>query len=225
MGIKHGSRDVCNEVAIKHYGSATDENIEKIKNIEIGTTRGVSSKSPETRDEWFHNLCLEVASMSKCLSRKIGAVLVRDKSIISTGYNGPPRGVPMCDQRWYLDSRFVAKYGKGVVGHKKDKILGKCPRQVIGFKSGEGLDLCVAGHAERNTLINAARFGVSTKGYKHDPITLYMSCGVPCTPCLVEIVNAGVNEIVVTSMTPYDESGFYVLENSDLEIRLFDFLK
>ena len=56
------------------------------------------------RDEWFLGLCNQVAKASQCLSRKIGAVLVRDKSIISTGYNGPPRGVKTCDERWLTDS-------------------------------------------------------------------------------------------------------------------------
>jgi deoxycytidylate deaminase len=87
------------------------------------------------------------------------------------------------------------------------------------------LDVCVAGHAERNALINAARLGIETRGFKHDPTTLYMSCGIPCTPCMVEIINAGVSEIVVTSISFYDQSAEYLLQNSELKIRLFDFLK
>jgi len=47
-------------------------------------------------DTYFHSICIAVASKSPCLSRKIGAILVRDKSIVATGYNGPPRGVPHC---------------------------------------------------------------------------------------------------------------------------------
>jgi deoxycytidylate deaminase len=50
-------------------------------------------------DQYFYNLCETISANSKCLSRHLGAVLVRDKSIISTGYNGPPRGVLHCGDR------------------------------------------------------------------------------------------------------------------------------
>ena len=71
----------------------------------------------------------------------------------------------------------------------------------MGYKSGEGLQWCIAGHAERNSLINSARMGIKTKH-----TTLYMDCGIPCTPCLVEIINAGVSEIVVSKTSFYDSS-------------------
>jgi dCMP deaminase len=153
------------------------------------------------------------------MSRKIGAILVRDKSVIATGYNGPPRGVPHCNERIKIDPEMRAYFEAG--GIDPDKIdADKCPRQIMGFKSGEGLQWCVAGHAERNALINAAREGVCTK-----ETTLYMDCGVPCSPCLVEIINAGVKEIVITKMTFYDASAKYLLDNSDLKCRVFDHLK
>ena len=222
LGIKLSPRDIYNEVAEQLYGNSTEEHIEKIKTIVTDDSYGIKKDTPESRDRWFFNLCLEVGSNSKCWSRKIGAVLVRDKSVIATGYNGPPRGIPTCDQRWGLDKDFSKKYSSKI----KDKTTkGKCPRYVIGFKSGEGLDVCVAGHAERNALINAARLGIETRGFKDDPTTLYMSCGIPCTPCMVEIINAGVSEIVVTAISFYDQSSEYLLQNSDLKIRLFDFLK
>jgi len=222
LGVKLMVRDIYTEAAEQQYGNVTKENIERIKTVSTVDSYGVKKDLPKSRDRWFYNLCLEVGSNSKCLSRKIGAVLVRDKSVISTGYNGPPRGIPTCDQRWLLDKEFSKKYGADI---KEGTTKGKCPRYVIGFKSGEGLDVCVAGHAERNALINAARLGIETRGFKHDPTTLYMSCGIPCTPCLVEIINAGVSEIVVTSISFYDQSAEYLLQNSELKIRLFDFLK
>lgn len=167
-------------------------------------------------DEYFYNVCKQVARNSKCLSRQIGAILVKDKSIISTGYNGPPRGVPVCDQRWKLDNLLVDKYGE----FSEEETKGKCPRYVIGFKSGEGLEVCVAGHAERNSLINAARNGIATKG-----TTMYMTCGIPCSPCLVEIINAGVEEIVLTNLRFYDElNSRYLLDTSDLKVRVYDFI-
>jgi len=58
-------------------------------------------------DEYFLGVCKTIASNSKCLSRKIGAIIVRDKSIISTGYNGPPRGVPPCFTRCNDDQNFI----------------------------------------------------------------------------------------------------------------------
>jgi len=80
-----------------------------------------------------------VASRSTCLRRQVGAVIVREKRIISTGYNGAPSGVAHC-----LD-----------VG---------CLREELGIPSGERHELCRAVHAEQNAIIQAALHGVSTKG-------------------------------------------------------------
>jgi dCMP deaminase len=206
------------------YGVATEDTIDRIKQPEKHYS--VAKPTPVTRDEWFYNLCLEVAANSKCYSRKIGSVLVRDKSVVSTGYNGAPRGVPSCDKRWDLDKKFKERYIEvynDFINTGKD-IIGVCPRRVLSFPSGKGLEICPAGHAERNALINAARFGIETRGFDHDPTTLFMSCGIPCSPCLVEIINAGVSEIVVTGVTLYDETAEYLLNNSTLKVRLFDFL-
>lgn len=177
-------------------------------------------------DPWYHELCTVVAKKSQCLSRKIGAILVKDKTVVCQGYNGPPRGVRTCDERWLVvhdDMRKVA--GFEVITRNDDlyqnELEGKCPRYVpeMGFKSGEGLEWCVAGHAERNALINAARLGISAKGCK-----LYMDCGIPCTPCLVEIINAGVEEIIVTSWHIYDQSAEYLLKESQLNVRVYEHL-
>jgi dCMP deaminase len=179
-------------------------------------------------DEWYHELCTVVGKKSQCLSRKIGSVLVKDKTVISQGYNGPPRGVQTCDERWFIDLAMQkkAKFNKFNAAkfdaHYKKHLEGKCPRYVpeMGFKSGEGLEWCVAGHAERNALINAARLGIKTKGCK-----LYMDCGVPCTSCLVEIINAGIEEIIVTKIEFYDQSAEYLLSQSELTVRVYDHLK
>lgn len=188
-------------------------------------------------DKWYHELCVTVAKKSQCLSRKIGSVLVRDRAVVSQGYNGPPKGVQTCDLRWTNDSLLLDEYNKRVKAKgRSDKFLkavfendgiykeyfeGKCPRYVpeMGFKSGQGLEWCVAGHAERNSLINAARYGIATDG-----TILYMDCGMPCTPCLVEIINAGVKEIVVTSFNSYDVSAPYTLKQSDLKMRMYQHL-
>lgn len=223
LGVRFQVRNIYEELALDIYGVSTEEAIEKVKAIRTEHTYSIQVPNPKTRDEWFYNLAVTVGSYSKCHSRKIGAVMVRDKSIVSTGYNGPPKGIPTCDQRWFIDEQFKAKYGHHLTSDDPKKTpedpKGVCPRRIIGFPSGQGLEICPAGHAERNALINAAKLGVSTKG-----TTLYMSCGVPCTPCMVEIINAEIVEIVCTSMHIYDETAMYLLENSDLRVRLFDFL-
>jgi len=89
-------------------------------------------------DSYFFKICCSVSTKSPCLSRKIGAILVRDHSVISTGYNGPPRGVPHCEN--------------------------ECPRYLLGYASGTHMELCPAQHAEENCISNAARLGVSVLG-------------------------------------------------------------
>jgi dCMP deaminase len=80
-----------------------------------------------------------VSTRSTCLRRKVGAVLVKDKRIISTGYNGPPSGL------------------------KHPEEVG-CLRERLGVPSGERHELCRGLHAEQNAIIQAALHGVSTKG-------------------------------------------------------------
>jgi dCMP deaminase len=80
-----------------------------------------------------------VASRSTCRRRKVGAILVKNKRILSTGYNGAPSGVPHC-----LD-----------VG---------CLREQMGIPSGERHELCRGLHAEQNAILQAAYHGVSIEG-------------------------------------------------------------
>lgn len=142
-------------------------------------------------DAYFFALCETVASKSPCLSRKIGAILVRDHSILSTGYNGPPRGVPHC--------------------------TGKCPRKVMGFKSGEGMEYCPAQHAEENAVSNAARNGTTILGS-----ILYMNSVIPCQKCFGTLINAGISEIVICETVVYDQHTSFLIENSDINIRRFN---
>lgn len=164
-------------------------------------------------DKYFFDLCNVVGENSKCLSRKIGAVLTRDKRVISTGYNGPPVGIPHCNFRYFQD-----EYLKEKIKESNIKITDYtvCPRRNLGLKSGEGLDLCIAAHSERNCLISAARNGICTEG-----TVLYMNCPVPCKDCFIEIINAGVEEIVVSSLDYYDPTTKYLRENSNVRVRVF----
>lgn len=167
-------------------------------------------------DKYFLEICNKVAENSKCLSRKVGAVLVRENRILCTGYNGPPSGVPHCGERYFCDEKLQKKLDeRGIIeGSEIERI---CPRRSLGFSSGTGLEWCIAGHGERNVLITAAKFGITTNG-----ALLYMNCGVPCTPCLIEIINAGISEIVITKVAYYDLMSEWVLKNSKLNYRVYD---
>lgn len=93
---------------------------------------------------------------STCISRKVGAVLVRDDMIFSTGYNGAPKGLAHCSET-------------------------SCIRRDMGIKSGERLDLCRGAHAEANAIVQAACLGVSTQG-----ATMYCTLlPCPLCACLI----------------------------------------
>lgn len=148
-------------------------------------------------DEYFFEIAVKVQSQSKCLSRKIGAVLTRDNIIVATGYNGPPRKLPHCSERYNTDT---------------------CPRQVKGYPSGEGLHICPAAHAEANCIANAARVGVRVKG-----TIMYVTCEIPCKDCLALLINAGVKEVVCVETNFYDYlSGYIVNECNQITIRKYN---
>ncbi|MDI3531631.1 MAG: dCMP deaminase [Candidatus Atribacteria bacterium] len=95
-------------------------------------------KRPEW-DEYFMSIAELVSSRSTCLRRKVGAVLVREKRILATGYNGVPSGIKHCT-------------------------LETCLRSKQGVPSGKQQELCRGLHAEQNVIIQAALHGVSTRG-------------------------------------------------------------
>ena len=140
-------------------------------------------------DTYFLTICNAIASKSPCLSRQIGAIIVRENSIISTGYNGPARGLPHCEGP-------------------------TCPRRAMGFKSGEGLEHCPATHAEANCIANAARLGVSVRG-----ASLYMNTQCPCKDCMSLIVNAGLSNVIVTDLRPYHRWSLDIAQYGQVKIR------
>lgn len=107
-----------------------------------------------------------VATRATCLRRKVGAILVKDRRILATGYNGPPKGVPHCDE------------------------LGGCLRDKLGIPSGERMELSRAVHAEQNAIIQAAKMGTNIDG-----ATLYVT-NHPCFICAKMLINAGVKKII-----------------------------
>jgi len=108
-------------------------------------------------DSYFMQLAFVVAGRSTCLRRQVGAVMVKDKQILSTGYNGSPSGLLHCDE----------------VG---------CLRQSLGVPSGERHEICRAVHAEQNALVQAAKHGVAIAGA--DLYTTLQPC-VQCTKMMI----------------------------------------
>ena len=124
-----------------------------------------------TWDKWdkrFMELTRAIASWSSCYqqNRKIGAIIVKNKRILTTGYNGAPAGITSCVER------------------------AECIRRNMGIASGTQQELCYAIHAEQNAIIQAAKLGVSIEG-----ATLYCT-HQPCVICAKMIVNAGIARVI-----------------------------
>ena len=119
-------------------------------------------------DDRFMDLAQVISSWASCYkqNRKIGCVIVKNKRIMTTGYNGAPAGVKTCVER------------------------GECLREKLGIPSGTKHELCYATHAEQNAIIQAAKLGVSIDG-----ATLYCT-HQPCAICTKMIVNSGIKRIV-----------------------------
>jgi len=90
-------------------------------------------------DEYFMRVAFLVSQRSTCLRRRVGAIVVKQKRILTTGYNGAPRNIPHCLE----------------VG---------CLREQLGIKAGERHELCRGVHAEQNAIIQSAVFGVPIEG-------------------------------------------------------------
>ncbi len=100
-----------------------------------------TGKPSDSRPDWdtyFMDIAHVVSSRGNCSRRRVAAIIVKDRRIISTGYNGTPRGVKNC-----MD--------------------GGCPRCASTAPSGSGLGDCICSHAEENSLTQAAYHGISTK--------------------------------------------------------------
>ena len=122
-------------------------------------------------DKWdsrFMELAWVISNWASCFKpgRKIGCVIVKNKRIVTTGYNGAPAGIKTCVER------------------------GECLRKKIGVESGTHAELCYAIHAEQNAIIQAAKLGVSIDG-----ATLYCT-HQPCSVCAKMIINAGIQRVV-----------------------------
>jgi dCMP deaminase len=130
-----------------------------------------------------------VASRSTCLRRSVGAILVSDRHILATGYNGPPRRAPHCGE------------------------LGGCYRERLGIPSGERMELSRCLHAEQNAIIQAAIHGVKLEA----PITCYTTTQ-PCITCAKMLINAGVRRIVFAGHYP-DDLALQMLNEAGIELQ------
>ena len=119
-------------------------------------------------DKRFMELAETVAGWSSCFqeNRHVGAVVVKDKRILTTGYNGAPSGIESCAER------------------------GECLRRVKNIASGTMQEVCYAVHAEQNAIIQAAKLGISL-----NDATIYVTHR-PCTICTKLLINAGIKRIV-----------------------------
>ena len=122
-------------------------------------------------DKWdrrFMERTHVIANWSSCYrkGRSIGCVIVKDKRIMTPGYNGAPAGLRTCKERC------------------------ECLRDKLGIPSGTRAEVCYAIHAEQNAIIQAAKLGVSIDG-----ATLYCT-HQPCSVCAKMIINSGVKRIV-----------------------------
>ena len=123
-------------------------------------------------DDWAMNIAEQTKLRSTCVSRQVGAIIVKEKRIIATGYNGAASGTAHCSN------------------------TGKCARREMGFKSGEGLEFCRAGHAESNAIDQCAKFGISCDG-----ATLYVTTQ-PCIFCTIRIINSGIKRVIYKGEYP-----------------------
>ena len=119
------------------------------------------------RDHYFMGIAIAVRERADCRGQKVGAVIVTADRIISTGYNGTPEKMPNCSDGGCL----------------------RCENRGKLYPSGTAYDLCICVHAEQNTILSAARFGISVEG-----ATVYTTTQ-PCFGCLKEMLQAKIGQI------------------------------
>jgi dCMP deaminase len=132
------------------------------------------------RAVYYMSLAVAVRNNANCWGSEVGAVLVRNDRVISTGYNGTPArflncregGCLRCEERHKLDED--PKY--------------ESPHPEV--MEGKALDICLCVHAEQNALLSAARHGIAVDGS-----VLYVT-HQPCFSCLKEAIQAGVQQVI-----------------------------
>ena len=125
---------------------------------------------------YYLGIAAAVLERSTCLRRQYGAIIVRNDEIISTGYNGAPRGRKNCSD------------------------LGYCKREQLSIPSGERYELCRSVHAEANAIISASRrdtIGATMYLVGRDAKTgEYLKDTTSCSMCRRTIINAGIDKVI-----------------------------
>lgn len=147
----------------------------------------------ESIDVYFMRLAIVAASRSTCLRHKVGCVIVRDKHVVSTGYNGAPPNVPHC-----IDFRYASNGGS-------------CIRNELKIPSGEQPQVCWASHAEMNAIAQAAKYGTSIH---HSSI--YVT-HMPCITCLKTLITSGVEKIYYYVHYPQSEMSSMISKYNNIE--------
>lgn len=141
----------------------------------------------------YLNVAEVFAYRSTCIKRKYGAVIVKNDIVISTGYNGSPRGYENC-----CDS-------------------GECPRIKLGMHQGEGYDICRAIHAEQNALLNCSReqtLGADLYLTSINPQDNSIHSARPCPLCARFIVQAGIRNVILR--TGENEEDYTIIPATEL---------
>ena len=128
-----------------------------------------------SKDDYYLGIADAVLNRSTCLRRKYGAIIVKADEILSTGYNGAPRGRDNCSD------------------------LGFCTREHLNIPSGERYELCRSVHAEQNAIISCSRrdmLGSILYLVGRDAKTGELIKAEPCSLCRRFILNAGIEKIV-----------------------------
>ena len=133
-------------------------------------------------DEYFMGIAIAVRRRANCLGNRVGAVIVRDRRIVSTGYNGTPENMDNC-----LDGGCDRCSNRG------------------NYESGKGYDLCICVHAEQNALLSAARHGIAVQGG-----TMYSTMR-PCFGCTKELLQARVQAVYFLHDWAHPEDGEVVV--------------
>jgi len=133
------SQNLVKVELMAEYSVANDGPLEKLyKQVDELLGKLLREIQRPSWDEYFMNIAKVVASRSNCMKRKVAAIIVKDKRVVSTGYNGTPRGTRNCNE-------------------------GGCPRCNSLAASGTALDECLCSHGEENAIVQASYHGVSLK--------------------------------------------------------------
>lgn len=152
-------------------------------------------KLQDSRPDWDHyfmDIAHAVKIRSNCMSAKKGAIIVRNKQIVSTGYNGSPKSIQHCSE--------------GGCQRCTSRHLGR-------IKSGVYSEPCICCHSEENAIVQAAHNGISTKD------AVIYTTFTPCTACAKMIINAGIREVIAKVEYP-DDIGTKLLKAAGIKLRV-----